>query len=460
MPVRERDLRAELDSYRSKYRRVFPAYTFFLDVDPAEHAVLTHRILAHGARVEPCFSSRCTHFVTRSPPLPLARADPNIPLPAPHAKDLVSQAARMNMRIWARDSACAPPRPVLHPVRSLACIHTLTAHPQSSSKSSTSLTGPRQRSPPAPPPRTSTPCSQPKSLPTPPARPRYEMPSTTSPPHAQANGYDYAYDAATDQYVLTGMYAPLDPQYATLLVEDATQACRPVYLEMFAYPGEGEIPPWPVLYNDGEGRCPFSVPSVTRRKQEPSPNAWRTLRNVLDHDEAIALATDQGLWDTPTSDALPEGVGANESPRTPGTPPSAWLGMDIHASAASGVPGLSSKNTTSTAANTDPASTLTKRPADPRMRALQRRPMFSPAPSPAPTQGAVRALMALRASGTPSGPRRRKDKKPGYCENCRVKFDDLEEHATTRRHLRFAQNDQNFEEIDALLDSVARVLLP
>lgn len=280
------------------------------------------------------------------------------------------------------------------------------------------------------------------------------------PPHAQANGYDYAYDAATDQYVLTGMYAPLDPQYATLLVEDATQACRPVYLEMFAYPGEGEIPPWPVLYNDGEGRCPFSVPSVTRRKQEPSPNAWRTLRNVLDHDEAIALATDQGLWDTPTSDALPEGVGANESPRTPGTPPSAWLGMDIHASAASGVPGLSSKNTTSTAANTDPASTLTKRPADPRMRALQRRPMFSPAPSPAPTQGAVRALMALRASGTPSGPRRRKDKKPGYCENCRVKFDDLEEHATTRRHLRFAQNDQNFEEIDALLDSVARVLLP
>ncbi|KAJ5662151.1 uncharacterized protein N7477_009767 [Penicillium maclennaniae] len=55
-------------------------------------------------------------------------------------------------------------------------------------------------------------------------------------------------------------------------------------------------------------------------------------------------------------------------------------------------------------------------------------------------------------------PERRRDPKPGYCENCRDKFDDFEEHTLTRKHRRFAQNTANWAELDALLFEIQRPL--
>ncbi|KAJ5991115.1 hypothetical protein N7522_011322 [Penicillium canescens] len=53
---------------------------------------------------------------------------------------------------------------------------------------------------------------------------------------------------------------------------------------------------------------------------------------------------------------------------------------------------------------------------------------------------------------------RRRDPKPGYCENCRDKFDDFEEHTLTRKHRRFAANSTNWAELDALLFEIQRPL--
>ncbi|CAG8032963.1 unnamed protein product [Penicillium salamii] len=53
---------------------------------------------------------------------------------------------------------------------------------------------------------------------------------------------------------------------------------------------------------------------------------------------------------------------------------------------------------------------------------------------------------------------RRRDPKPGYCENCRDKFDDFEEHTLTRKHRRFAANSTNWAELDALLSEIQRPL--
>ncbi|KAJ5168572.1 uncharacterized protein N7482_004166 [Penicillium canariense] len=58
----------------------------------------------------------------------------------------------------------------------------------------------------------------------------------------------------------------------------------------------------------------------------------------------------------------------------------------------------------------------------------------------------------------PKKPERRRDPKPGYCENCRDKFDDFEEHTMTRKHRRFAQNTSNWAELDALLFDIQRPL--
>ncbi|KAJ5173337.1 hypothetical protein N7492_005930 [Penicillium capsulatum] len=55
-------------------------------------------------------------------------------------------------------------------------------------------------------------------------------------------------------------------------------------------------------------------------------------------------------------------------------------------------------------------------------------------------------------------PERKRDPKPGYCENCRDKFDDFEEHTMTRKHRRFAQNTANWGELDALLFEIQRPL--
>ncbi|KAJ1966543.1 Cdc7p-Dbf4p kinase complex regulatory subunit [Dispira parvispora] len=47
-------------------------------------------------------------------------------------------------------------------------------------------------------------------------------------------------------------------------------------------------------------------------------------------------------------------------------------------------------------------------------------------------------------------------KRPGYCENCRVKYDDLQEHVHSSVHQQFAQNTNNYIELDQLLGSITR----
>lgn len=329
-----------------------------------------------------------------------------------------------------------------------------------------------------------------------------------------SHGFEYRYDAKSGQYLLAGTYAPLSsPGYAYLLVEDATQTHRPVYMEIFQYPKEhDELPPWPVLYNDGEGRCPFSAPSSTRRHATPSPNATRSLRVVLDEHPPTASAAaltpyahprgstssylsfdlldPHSTAGTPANTAVPVPAGMVDPTTTLSTraptplgaddsmmgmvhhPPSglsiSGMGMtpigDLSASQLS-IPSPQAQRTTSTVVEDGKGTSAL---LDPRMAALVKRPTV-PTLRPATKQAqphvqptAVRACMAQRALGPqpPPVPRKRaRDKKPGYCENCRAKFDDLEEHINSRRHVRFAQNDENFAALDVLLDSVARTPL-
>lgn len=49
-----------------------------------------------------------------------------------------------------------------------------------------------------------------------------------------------------------------------------------------------------------------------------------------------------------------------------------------------------------------------------------------------------------------------RDLRPGYCENCRDKFDDFETHIVSREHRRFALNQKNWAELDSLLSRLHR----
>ncbi|KJZ74647.1 hypothetical protein HIM_05997 [Hirsutella minnesotensis 3608] len=51
----------------------------------------------------------------------------------------------------------------------------------------------------------------------------------------------------------------------------------------------------------------------------------------------------------------------------------------------------------------------------------------------------------------------KKDLKPGYCENCQDKFRDFDEHIASRKHRKFAENDDNWIELDMLLAQLKRM---
>ncbi|KAG9503847.1 hypothetical protein J7337_003805 [Fusarium musae] len=51
----------------------------------------------------------------------------------------------------------------------------------------------------------------------------------------------------------------------------------------------------------------------------------------------------------------------------------------------------------------------------------------------------------------------KRDLKPGYCENCQDKFRDFDEHILSRKHRKFAENDENWTELDSLLSQIKRM---
>lgn len=54
----------------------------------------------------------------------------------------------------------------------------------------------------------------------------------------------------------------------------------------------------------------------------------------------------------------------------------------------------------------------------------------------------------------PEGRERERELKPGYCENCRVKYDHFDDHIASNRHRNFACNDKNFKDIDELINTL------
>ncbi|KAF9876067.1 g1 s regulator [Colletotrichum karsti] len=65
----------------------------------------------------------------------------------------------------------------------------------------------------------------------------------------------------------------------------------------------------------------------------------------------------------------------------------------------------------------------------------------------------------IRTSSKTQAPpaKSKRDLKPGYCENCQDKFKDFDEHILTRKHRKFAENDDNWAELDDLLNQLERL---
>ncbi|KAJ7502751.1 Dfp1/Him1, central region-domain-containing protein [Mycena galericulata] len=65
-------------------------------------------------------------------------------------------------------------------------------------------------------------------------------------------------------------------------------------------------------------------------------------------------------------------------------------------------------------------------------------------------------LKKSRSTNTMRLPKRDEGSKPGYCECCRMKFDDFTKHIAGRKHRKFAVDDSNFLQLDYILARVKR----
>ncbi|PWZ02630.1 hypothetical protein BCV70DRAFT_3501 [Testicularia cyperi] len=301
-------------------------------------------------------------------------------------------------------------------------------------------------------------------------------------------------------------YFPKGTYY--LLVEDATMEHRPIMIHEVTYGRDqserGESPPWPVVYGQAEGRCPFvrheprnrdrtpdedEAPQLQRREPQQSMRRVVSLNNM-----ARNSGISQAFLRTPSS--MHPGRGRQEYPLASGN------SVSITSNIAS---------TTSTAFAEHHAGMTVDLPQNRRVAELNRR-MHTPyaaqhgrtlhaspasvlagsagsglgihreggssivpvsrSPVPQPEQGAtVRRMLGLtrpevqaelerpgmrRSVSTGTVARPALALKPGYCENCRVKYDDFNGHILSRKHRKFATDDANFVDIDALILRVAR----
>ncbi|KAM6502364.1 Dfp1/Him1, central region domain containing protein [Amanita muscaria] len=65
-------------------------------------------------------------------------------------------------------------------------------------------------------------------------------------------------------------------------------------------------------------------------------------------------------------------------------------------------------------------------------------------------------LRKSKSTNTLRLPKRNEGSKPGYCESCRVKFEDFRSHIVSRKHQKFAMDDANYLQLDCVLARVQR----
>ncbi|PWN47750.1 hypothetical protein IE53DRAFT_320669 [Violaceomyces palustris] len=514
--LREKQKHEETKLWRHKFKKVFPSFNFYFDhFDEATAKDLTSMIRCLGGSVEPFFSRSVTHLITtRQIPVVLSensdkgkesslksakvgaaertkelnrlafkssgkgRISPtksapdnfknkSIPLysernpfddsaPPPAANDILLKAQDFGMKIWRHDKLLTILKMLLDEPSVPAAAATGNKQDLSQMLEREKLFGTHERDPSA------------------------------------ARG-DYYY------FPKNGFY---------LLVEDATMDHRPIMCAEYEYDRrnqEGKEPPWPVLYGELEGRCPFTKYDVTEshRSRLNRENNHQTLRRTVSlncinqriHGPRSPRPSNDGFFDarasayqmasgnsvsitsniaSTTSNALNDHGGyAQRVPQnrrvtelgkrmhTPLVPSqSARISASPVGSGGSGLgpvavaaSGSGSSNPASPAASTTPISSLSR-------GALVRR-MLGMTEHESKTGRAIPQGIRRSASASIATLRRREqDRRPGYCENCRVKYESFDDHIQSRKHRKFATDAGNFVDIDQLLLRVQRPLIP
>lgn len=303
-----------------------------------------------------------------------------------------------------------------------------------------------------------------------------------------------------------------DKSACYVLVEDATLEYRPIMCTEFQYTRENRLqglpPPWPVIYGQTAGRCPFTyyAPKKSTPKEEDTDNqsasrlgAQQSLRRAVSLNNMVRSnlgpacrpqlqpirTNDTRQQDYPMASGNSVSITSNIASTTSNIFTDQQNGATVGLPQNRRVAELNRRMHTPNAPlrpprtlNASPASVLAGSAtsglgvrrdggggpmvggaAVQRVNAEQgstvRRMLGLEDKERRPDMGAVGSgLQRSVSASTVSKPA--SAKKPGYCENCRVKYDDFVEHIYDRRHRKFATTESHFVDIDALIMRVQR----
>ncbi|RUP47713.1 Dfp1/Him1, central region-domain-containing protein [Jimgerdemannia flammicorona] len=237
----------------------------------------------------------------------------------------------------------------------------------------------------------------------------------------------------SDFYYFKGFY---------FLVEDATGIHCPIAIREYRKPDDTGAS-WPKLRNNRGGRCPFiRYEELTNYLPEPRERIGAASNKPK---EELGAGTE-----TRTGKDTPQGVTVIQR-------------ADLATPATTLAAALAATPATIPAATPAAAAKPVTAPRDPVTKYLDEIKVRGAPAFVESTASGIVASINSRAVSTHSECAR-----PGYCENCRVKFQDLEfvtfntndfpplQHMHSKLHCKFATNPSNYSDLDVLLEEVKR----
>ncbi|KIY50186.1 hypothetical protein FISHEDRAFT_7828, partial [Fistulina hepatica ATCC 64428] len=449
--------------FKEKYTRAFPRWTFYFDPDcpEADYERLSHMVSHLGASVEDFFSKQITHVITNKP-VPFASTDVDLPLDKenkPRSRrsttvlrspiklagatelDLVSKAIEFGQKVWSATKLQSVLERCLDQPRGSATTSTRQERDLSTLLKAEKIHGTSERDP-------------------------------TSKRH------DFHYFSRGSHFIL---------------LEDMQGELATIIAHEYPRQKEGEKAPWPVLYCHPHSRNPFIEfdEKEERRyrktqKQERVDEDAREFETerILRAREFVRQRAEASLHVTRVVGDLRRTVSLNNLRRREEEQEQAqeqYVDLDADDSAnASGylVSGAgpvyiaasgNSVGITSTTGTTSMGLVVRhslQLPPSLRGRIDQQVVMSKKAGKELAKQGDMGPppdipnrrpiLRKSKSTNTIRLGKRDEGAKPGYCESCRVKFADFNQHIYGKRHARFVQNEHNYLQLDSLLARVRR----
>ncbi|KIJ39930.1 hypothetical protein M422DRAFT_32530 [Sphaerobolus stellatus SS14] len=447
------------EEFVTRYTKAFPTFVFFFDERDGNHQHVEQGVTALGARVELFFSSSVTHVITNRPQppkneqykppnkenkenvVPKGQKTGNLKSPInlksrfDHGvyDKLVRDAVQLNKKIWN----VAKLESVLNRLRP---FDSTTWHGKNE-EPSPALTELLEN----------------------------ERIHGTLERDPRERRHDYA-------YFTKGSYF--------LLIEDIKSELAPIGIMEYPGPSREDKTPYPVLYMDPRARSPYTKWDEKEARQLKKAELNEKLKNAenekkrarvkeqlkLRHFETKKLThklqrrasmgnleaahdltcpafeEDASLSIGPLSNSMAPGeqVASGFGPSTTGFPLNAYLAASGNSVA------ITSTTTTSLARSLANANGSTRLPLNLR-QSLGKQVLMNRAANTNKENPFEQRLRKAKSTTTLKLPPREETKKPGYCEACRVKFEDFAEHIKGLRHRKFAMNPSNYTELDGLL---------